>query len=178
MPLYQAFPDAYHVLIEPLSEFRPYVDEILTKYRGCWVQAASSSTAGKRTLYVEDQYREMSSFFKRADVPEGLREVQVDVVRVGDLVREREFCGPFVLKTDAEGSDLEVLEGAREILPETSLVICECRADGLFGGANIDSIVSFLFGCGFGISNLIEVRWEADGSLRWANVMFRNKGFN
>jgi hypothetical protein len=44
--LLDAFPDAYHVLIEPQEEFRPELERVLTRVRGERVEAAIGNSEG------------------------------------------------------------------------------------------------------------------------------------
>ena len=38
--LYEAFPESYHVLVEPLGEYKPYLQDILRNYKGEYILAA------------------------------------------------------------------------------------------------------------------------------------------
>jgi hypothetical protein len=49
----------------------------------------------------------------------------VPVARVDALVAQRGLPGPYVLKVDVEGFELDVLAGAEAILPQTELVLLE-----------------------------------------------------
>src|SRR5579885_3625629 len=63
--LYEAFPESYFILIEPLKEFEPYMREILKKYRGEYFLTAVGARDEKRIINIESPYRERSSIPKR-----------------------------------------------------------------------------------------------------------------
>src|SRR5947199_5134856 len=44
--LYEAFPQARHILVEPLVEYEPAIQQILDRYDADWVRAAAGAEAG------------------------------------------------------------------------------------------------------------------------------------
>jgi FkbM family methyltransferase len=86
---------------------------------------AVSSHAGRgRLQVVEDQ-----SWSKLEDYgahPLTEQVIEVDLVAIDDLVRDRTLRPPTVVKIDVEGAEIAVLEGMRETLAEhRPAVICE-----------------------------------------------------
>ncbi|OCJ65468.1 hypothetical protein A6U97_27830 [Agrobacterium tumefaciens] len=165
------------MLVEPIAKFEPDIRNILSQYRGRWIQAAASDIGGLGQIFVEDHYEEMSSFGQRNNTQWPVRTVGVELVRLMDLVDAHQLEGPFVIKTDVEGFDLNVLKGAQRILTETPLIISECRLDEEFGSPTFSPMLNFLYANSFEICNILESRWSQDGSLRWVNVAFKNQRF-
>lgn len=58
-------------------------------------------------------------------------EIEVAAVRLDDVLRGRELPHPIVVKLDAQGSEVRVLEGARETLARADYVISEYWFEGL-----------------------------------------------
>ncbi len=58
-------------------------------------------------------------------------EIEVTAVRLDDVLRGRELPHPIVVKLDAQGSEVRVLEGARETLARADYVISEYWFAGL-----------------------------------------------
>jgi FkbM family methyltransferase len=120
--LYGVFPDVRYVMVEPLAESAPFIQELLALYPGSIaVQAAAGRTAGEAD-FVVDPSLSGSSFLLKPKFGE-IR--QVRVVTIDDLVREHRLEGPFILKLDVQGYELEVLAGAEETLKQTEAVIAE-----------------------------------------------------
>ena len=63
--LYQAFPAAYHVLVEPLREFEPQLKTILQTYRAQYVLAALGARDEERVLYMDTAWPERGSLYQR-----------------------------------------------------------------------------------------------------------------
>jgi hypothetical protein len=64
--LYRTFPDAYHVLIEPLAQYEPVMQAILRRYRGEYHLAALGAREEERPILIDSEWAQRSSFLTRA----------------------------------------------------------------------------------------------------------------
>jgi FkbM family methyltransferase len=122
--LYAAFPEASHVLIEPLAEFRETLEDICRRYSARYVLAAAGSSAGTKVINVHP-YLEGSSTLHEQGRPDGIVPREVPVVTVDDVCRNLGLSGPYLIKVDVQGGELEVLAGAAETLLQTDVVVLE-----------------------------------------------------
>jgi len=53
------------------------------------------------------------------------QETTVPMISLDDIVKEKSLCGPYLIKIDTQGSELDVLDGFRESLPKTEVVVLE-----------------------------------------------------
>jgi len=125
--LYESFPDAFLILVDPVAENEVFMRDIAAKRRRAraWL-AAAGPRPGRAVLSVDPSY----SGSRMADVVGRHKKGEdrvVDVVTIDDLVREAGCIGPFVIKVDVEGAELSVLEGATATLPDTEMLILETR---------------------------------------------------
>jgi len=118
--LYAPFPTARHLLVEPLREYEPQLRPVAERIGAAVVYAAAGAEPGETTIHVH-RAPTLSSIHDagRGDAAATVART-VPVVRVDELVRERGLPGPYVLKVDVEGAELEVVAGAEGLL-ETSL---------------------------------------------------------
>lgn len=127
--LYEAFPDANYLLIEPLSERTAALERIVTsRVKGEYVIAAVGSAAGVATLHVEPTASAKSSVLERTaatSTGDELEQREVPVVTIDGVVDERGLEGPFGLKIDTEGFEVEVIRGATKTLEQCQFVIVE-----------------------------------------------------
>ncbi|GMU55139.1 MAG: hypothetical protein AMXMBFR33_42850 [Candidatus Xenobia bacterium] len=137
--LYQAFPEAYFLLIEALGENEPHLREILHRYRGDYVIAAAGASQGKGIINVEpvQQGRGSSLLTRTAQTSKGVRleRREVPIETLDSLVAGRHLQGPFGLKIDTEGFELEVIRGATNLLRETQFVLAEVSVIERFEGS-------------------------------------------
>lgn len=157
--LYKAFPDAYHVLVEPLEEFQTDIREILKKYKGKHCPLAVGRENGKKTFNVNLTALECSSFcdhiFPAGDEDSFLQR-EVEVVTLDDLVEKERLSAPFVLKIDAEGYELEVIEGAAKLLNNIDFVIAELSLIKRFNDScTLGDFINAMEQRGFGIITVL-----------------------
>ena len=123
--LYDAFPGARLLLVEPLSEYAGAL-EAFRAQRGAEVaQVAAGTAPGTLELTVHRVLACSSVVGERSGDEADVTRREVPVARVDALVAERALPGPYVLKVDVEGFELDVIAGADAILRQTELVLLE-----------------------------------------------------
>src|SRR5438445_1625351 len=87
---------------------------------------AVSDKSGTSSLYLYNQ-NAMNSLAMQDWVGSAVGQVQVDTVSLDEYVRAAELGRVDLLKVDAEGAELRVLQGAVELLerPKSPVVVCE-----------------------------------------------------
>jgi FkbM family methyltransferase len=125
--LYEAFPEAYHFLVEPLTEYESDLRKVLEPYRGEYIFAAAGATNTRAFINVESRPM-MSSFLPRTNLTSTGKQVEkreVAVKTLDTLMEEYGFEPPFGLKIDTEGFEDQVIRGATNFLLRTEFVIAE-----------------------------------------------------
>lgn len=124
--LYSIFPEAHHLLIEPLAENVPYLDLIVNSLiHAEYVIAAVGKAAGEITLNVFPDLIGTSAYVEYSDSDQKSQPRTVPVMTLDTLCQERELSGSYLLKLDVQGAELDVLAGATQILRQTEYVIVE-----------------------------------------------------
>ena len=127
-----------------------------------------------------------SNFVVSAEEAErrGLRQVEVRVLTVEQLVEELQLPVPDIIKIDAEGLDLKVLVGCGGFFGKTDLFFVEAS---LLQGAKDNAfvrVVEFMNGKGYSLFDitdlnrspncgglcLVEMAFVRNGSLLWDRV--------
>jgi FkbM family methyltransferase len=146
--LYRAFPHARYLLVEAVEENEEWLQEILEGLDGDYVIAAATAYGDSITLRVSPDRAEQwnSSIFRAKDeTTERWVDREVPAVRIDDVVEERGLEGPFLIKADTEGSELEVLRGAERVLEQTTTVVLEVTLIDYFQGApRFADVVGFM----------------------------------
>jgi FkbM family methyltransferase len=148
--LYETFPNAKHLLIEPLHEFEDYLKQISSKYNAEYVIAAAGPKTGTMEINVHPDLLG-SSIYKESDgsYVDGVSR-KVPVVTLDTLCRSRHLSGSYLIKVDVQGAECLVLEGAQKILKETEVVILEVNFFQFhLNGPQFFDIVSYMKKCGF-----------------------------
>ncbi len=120
--LYGVFPDVRYVIVEPLQESLPFMQEQADAYPGSIVVSAAAGSEPGEAEFVVDPSLSGSSFLLKRKFGE-IR--KVPVVTIDGLVAEHALEGPFVIKLDVQGYELQVLAGAEQAIKSTAVVIAE-----------------------------------------------------
>lgn len=123
--LYDTFPEANHLLVEPLEEWREALENLSHKYKAQYVIAAAGASPGKITIHVHDDLVSSSALHEIEGSHVDGRPREVPVITLDGLCQEKGLRGPFMLKIDVQGAELNVLDGATGILEDTEIVVLE-----------------------------------------------------
>jgi FkbM family methyltransferase len=172
--LYEAFPDARLVLVEPLEEWGRHFEWVQGQRRTDTIFAAAGSAPGEVEILVHRAPWCSSTLGGlRGEEADGTRR-SVPVVRLDDIAQERDLVGPFVVKVDVEGAELDVMSGALEVLRATELVLLEVSLFEFIPGApQFHDVVSWMHGHGFVVADLFDAHNRLlDGALARMDVAF------
>jgi FkbM family methyltransferase len=174
--LYEAFPDAYLVLVEPLAEFEARMSQLVAQRPGEYHLTAAGATAGEAEITVEPGSLVMSSLL--AGIGQGSAHAEarrVPVTPLDDLLARHGWTPPFGLKIDTEGYEDRVVDGAGALLEDTQFVLAEVSLVKRFEDSyTFVEFVSLMEARGFHLCDVLHVfrrRRDLDG--QYADALFR-----
>ncbi len=175
--LYEAFPAAHFVLIEPLREFEGDLDRIVRRRGGEYVLGAVGATPGRAEIYVNPAMLYESSLlvneWRAEPEREALERREIELTTLDALWSERGWKGPFGLKIDAEGYEHRVIEGAADLLAATQFVIAEVSITRRFtGGVSFADFIALMDHRGFAVYDLLDGQKRGSGGVEFVDVMF------
>lgn len=172
--LYAAFPGVPLVLVEPLEEWRGHLEELGRTRAAEVVIAAAGSSAGLIEIAVH-RVPACSSMLggRLGDGSEPPRR-SVPVITLDEVVAEHGAAGPYVVKVDVEGAELEVLGGATGVLRAAELVLLEVSVFQLVPGApQLHDVVAWMHDHGFVVAALYNGHNRPlDGQLAQIDIAF------
>lgn len=172
--LYQEFREANILLIEPLAEFEPFLSKICATYKAQYVVAAAGETAGTAVLNVHPD-KVGSSLLKEIEGSsvDGIPR-EVPVVTIDQVCSEKDLKGPYLIKVDVQGAELQVLGGANRTLQETEAVILEVSLFGtLMGAPQLYDVVSRMKQLGFVVYDIYGFLYRPfDNALCQVDMIF------
>jgi FkbM family methyltransferase len=123
----QYFPEAEYVLIEPQDHLKAYVQDLIDSgHKIRWINAGVADKPGKLRFYVSDR-DDSSTFLPREEQPQArtVSETMAEVKTLDDIVSAYNLPAPDLVKIDAEGFDLKVMQGASTLIGKTDVFLLE-----------------------------------------------------
>jgi FkbM family methyltransferase len=172
--LYEKFPDATHLLIEPLEEYEGALKDISQKYKAEYVLAAASDEPGTIVINVHPELSG-SSMLKETEGShvDGIPR-EVPAVTIDNLCNDKNLRGPYLIKVDVQGGELKVLDGAKSALEDTELVILEVSLFQFYvNGPQFYDVVSYMKDHGFVVYDIFGGHTRPlDGALAQVDMAF------
>jgi hypothetical protein len=142
------------------------------------VLAAAGSRSGTGIINVESELFGRSSLLRRTlhtATGAQVHKREIPIKTIDEIVVERGLSGPFGVKIDTEGYELEVIRGAKSVLHDTQFIIAEVSVLPRFeGGYTFFDFISALHEEGFFLSDVLRVA----RSPRGFGVMFLDALFS
>jgi FkbM family methyltransferase len=165
--LYEHFPEAQILLIDPVPGSEPFMKALCEKYPRASYHTVAAGAFRGRTMFSIDPAVSGSRLVDAVGSHGFGQDVEVEVAPINELVRETGAKGPYVIKADTEGAELFVLEGATEILAETELLILETRVAPIGKAPELFETLAFLDRWGFATFDIIDRNYnDAAGFLK------------
>ena len=177
--LYAAFPQAQLLLVDASPFSWPVIDQILSVRPGHGAKMAVGSAGGELDFYSYTDAPGVSSFLLREEHTEFRREViKIPIKTLDEIVAASGLAGPYGLKIDIEGFELEALRGATETLKSTEFVLFESQIESIDPKPYSQAeIFAFLEAAGFELCDIVGVAYDhASRSTKQADLMFRRAG--
>lgn len=124
-PLLKVFPHSNFLWIEPLSEFEPDLIKLKQKYKGNYLIAAAGKNDGSIDINVHADLVG-SSLLHESDgtKADGLKRT-VRMVKLDSLDEKNNLKDNILLKIDVQGTELDVLEGAEQLISKCEVILLE-----------------------------------------------------
>ena len=178
---HRVFPDANYILVEPLEEYRPFLDVVSSSVpKAQYVLAAASAAPGELVINVHPDLVGSSVYLE--DESSNVNGVprMVPVIALDSLVDDWGAIPPFLLKIDVQGAELDVLSGGERLLQNAEYVLLEVCFFGFFtGGPQFHDVVTFMESREFVAYDICDLQYRPlDNALSQVDISFvKQKGF-
>lgn len=178
----QARPTVTVLAIEPIDEAADVIEAIVGgRYDVHVRRAAAGSDAGERTLYLT-KADDSSSLLAPTDAQvEGfpgthvVGERRVPVSGLDSLAQGVVLPRPTLLKVDVQGSELDVIRGASQVLGEVDHVLMEVSFEEFYAGQpGGGTVLREMLARGFSLVGAYQPSVAPDGSVRQVDLLFES----
>jgi len=124
--LYSTFPDAHHILIEPLVEHEPTLKSLKLDYSHLdYYITAVGNKIGKTQINVHAKHLDGSSLLNEQLSDYDGKKRSIPITTLDVLFSKYPWKAPGLLKIDTQGNELNILKGATKILDKFEYIIIE-----------------------------------------------------
>jgi FkbM family methyltransferase len=159
--LYETFPNKRYLLIEPLDVYADAINRIVDAHHATWIKKAAGAAPGLLQFHHDVEKPVLSSFHDKTPL-EGssgdVRTVDVEVDTLDNIVASTNVRGPFGVKIDTEGHELDVIRGASEVLKDTEFIVAEVSVSQRFeGGYTFSDFITECAKHGFHLVDVLKI---------------------
>jgi FkbM family methyltransferase len=169
------FPNAQCLLVEPLEEYGSHLQRALATIGNAeLVIAALGAHDGETTLNVHADWVGSSTYVEAEEPGVNGTPRTVRMATLDGLIAQRDLPGPYLLKIDVQGAELDVLAGASVTLSKAAYVLLEVSFFRFFGnGPQLGEVVAFMHARGFVAYDLANPHYRPmDGALAQVDLAF------
>lgn len=170
------YPRARYLLVEPLQEYRPLLEQLKQSSPFMdYTIAAAARQEGEAVINVHPDLVG-PSLFREVETGTGVNGVArtVPSATVDRLVREAGAAGPYLFKVDVQGAELDVLDGAEHTLSGAELVVLEVSFFKFFeDGPECADVLAYMKARGFVPYDIVGLQYRPlDGALSQVDMAF------
>ncbi len=168
------FPNRKHYLFEPVAEFHSAIARAYEGVAHEIVPAAVSHSAGETTLFTRAGQAGAEITHARIahdrgpGARQGEHERRIETLTLDGFIAGRNLDGPFLLKIDVDGNEMNVLTGADAALRQCAYVVIEATMHAFAPRAEA------LWSAGFRLYDICDLLYYR-GALHQADLVFVRK---
>ena len=127
--LYNRFPDASLILIDPIKEAEDYALRNLSHRNYIFLKYGVGEKEEIKTLNIEREIGRSTILDVTPLNDEGkpIKKEEIKIKTLDNLCKKLKNIGKVGIKIDTEGYELKIIKGAKNILSSTNFVIAEVR---------------------------------------------------
>ena len=153
------FPEAHYLMLEAQPGKRNKLEEVVNSYKETKIELEIGLLGAKNEDNMPFYLMETGSSIlsEKTTYPREL--THLSMTKLDDIVEEKKLAGPFLLKLDVQGYELEVLKGAVSVLKSTDFVLMEASVIEYNEGAPlIGEMITYMSKLGYVIYDITDFR--------------------
>jgi len=162
------FPEAEYTLIEPQEDLKKHVEDLIRcGYKIRWIIAGAGDRPGTLPLYIA-ALDHSSSFLNCPRITqEAVQSIEIPMRTLNEIRSTLSLPVPEMLKIDAEGLDLKVLEGATDLLGQTEIVLAEASIGQLDFENTAGALIEAMHDYGYRLIDITDVLRSPNHDALW-----------
>lgn len=174
----KSFPNCAFIMIEPQHWLKTSFEDLLDE-KTTYLPIGAGSKDTLLTFTVNSQRDDSSTFtLNSAEAGAmGHKQFNVPVKTLNTIIKENGGQVPDIIKIDAEGIDIEVLEGANDLWGKTEIFLVEANINGLYRNTDILKVLHFMDKAGYRMFDITDINRPFSNNVLWLiELAFVRKG--
>jgi len=162
------FPNAEYTLIEPQDNLKASLaDLIQSSHKIRWVNAGAGNEPGVLPLFISAK-DQSSSFLDSSRIKgDAVRKIEVPVRTLNEIRASLSLPVPEMLKVDAEGFDLKVLQGASDFVGATEIILVEAAIGQLDLENSARTVINAMDDYGYRLLDITDLHRGPSQGVLW-----------
>lgn len=172
------FGEATYTLVDPQERLKVHVQDLIEAGKVRWVTAGAGDQRGVLSMTMDDRDDSFTFALSAEQAAQaGKKQFEVEVRTLDDIVAESGLPVPELVKIDAEGFDLKVIDGARSLIGKTEVFTLEASIlEPKFENTMLKTL-QVMDGLGYQVLDITDLnRSPKHGALWLVELVFIKKG--
>ncbi|HVX25475.1 MAG TPA: FkbM family methyltransferase, partial [Parafilimonas sp.] len=176
--LLKYFPDSYYTMLEPQQQMRESVKDILSNPKISFHAVGAGKENGSFKFTIFDRDDSCSFMYTEQEATEkNFPQIEVPVVTLNDFIAEQSLPAPDIIKIDAEGLDMDVLEGSRNFFGKTEIFMVESGIVNKRFDNSVLNVVNFMDKNDYLLFDITDLNRPFESPVLWlTELVFVKKG--
>lgn len=162
------FPNANYTLVEPQGWLSSSFADLLENKNFSFLPVGAGKEKGTFMFTIVDRDDSCNFVMTEEDAKKhGFKQLPIEVKTVNEIVKNSTFGVPDLLKIDAEGLDLEVLDGATDVLGITDVVLMEASVVNPHFKNDIKTVIQYMDEKGYVLFDITDLNRPFDNKVLW-----------
>ena len=172
------YPKAKYTLLEPQENLKHNFNDLLKKPGVNYFACGAGAESGEFRFTIVDRDDSCSFRYSEEEAKaKGFKQVVVPVVTINELIERNNLPIPDLIKIDAEGNDLDVLEGCSNLFGKTEVFMVEAAVVSKLFKNNVYEVVNYMNSKGYNLFDITDMNRPWDMKVLWLlELVFIKKG--
>jgi len=165
----QHYPESFLTMVEPQGDLKIQVRDLLVdKDRVDYYPVGAGNRSGKLKFTLHKRHDSCSFALSEADAAaRNFKQIEVDVMTLNEICSNSRFPLPELIKIDAEGFDLEVLEGASELFKTAEVFLVEASVSNPRYKNTVSRVIDAMHKKGYQLFDITQLNRPMAVKLLW-----------
>lgn len=162
-------PNAYYTLIEPQNWLKSSFQDLLENNRIIYYPAGAGKTAGSFKFTIVDRDDSCSFRYSEEEAQtNGFKQLEIPVKTLNEIVIENQDKPfPDLVKIDAEGLDLDVLDGASDLFGKTEVFMVEAAVFSKCFDNTIQKMINYMADRDYVLFDITDLNRPFEPKVLW-----------